>query len=83
MAIDRTTEDYRQRKLAHQLINSELWEELLLPMLEQAKNRRVVPITTMDLAFTAAHAQGKQAHASDLIARVELLSKQFTQYGDG
>lgn len=83
MAIDRTTKDYKQRKLAHQLVNSELWGELLLPILENTKNRRVVPITTMDLAFTVAHEQGKQANASDVIARVELLSKQFTQYGDG
>lgn len=83
MSIDRTSEEYKRRKLAHQLVTSELWNDLLLPELERIANRRLVPITTMDLAFTVTHDQGKQAHAIDLIARMERLSQQFTEYGDG
>lgn len=83
MTIDRNSKNYQRKKLAYQLTSSPMWTEFLLPELELRAKRNVQPITTMDMAFTAANEIAKQEQASYLIKLVERLSDEFTNNGDG
>ncbi len=74
---------YRQGKLAHQLITSPQWQELLLPVLASKAQQEPQPLTSLDEAFKTAGRHAEIGYARYLIALVERKAAQFVEASTG
>lgn len=81
--VNRESDIYQQKKLACELVSSELWTTFLKPMLDNAgKDERIPQITDLASAIAAARYQARLDYVSYLKAHIERLALTFKELGN-